>query len=749
MRHRFAVVAAFAAVIALAVVVGVGSAAVTVSQSGWSWGNPTPQGNTLHTIDFVQGRGYATGDGGTALRTDDGGATWTGLATGTSAQLYGLQVIDPETLVVLGGNGGCVLRRSDDGGTTFHKIFNVTEQGCTSPLDGFTFVDPQTGYLMGHDGNIFRTTDAGQSFARQTAIPGTQASNNNTGNQVEDIWFTTPDNGIAFVQPQGNAPTIAFATTDAGISWKPVDAVDPGVVRKVWFLDSQHGFATGPSTLLTTSDGGKTWKAQPAAAPYDLSSIRCVDPQTCILTTTKNDKLLRTTDGGKTFTEITASSQALAAAAFASTTRVVAVGANGATVLSDDGGVNYTPMSHDIGGTYTDLRPGPNAASALALGDKGGLAMTVDGGASWKTLAVPTSAAITDAAFPSADTQYALDGKGGLFKSANGGNSWQTLSTGATTPPAALVAPAPDTVVLVGPRGIRRAIGATPFSKVGGKNVAKATLSAATLEPGIITAWDPGTRNLFISTDKGASWKALKLPKKNDTYSAEFLSARLGFVLTDANRLLKTTNGGRRWTELIAGTDDAAALTMGSPTEGFLTLRTFGQPGTAAAGDAFVLRTSDGGRTWRPQEIAGGTASAVVATGPQQAYALVGDDHLFFTSVGGDAGNPTALALRPSVKSFSAKSLKKAKGKVTITGTLAGALGGEQIVVSRRDLAGGHWVRQFATVGANGGSFTTAWKIKRSSVFVAQWAGDSGRRGQGSSPVTVKVLAKKRKPSKR
>jgi len=183
---------------------------------------------------------------------------------------------------------------------------------------------------------------------------------------------------------------------------------------------------------------------------------------------------------------------------------------------------------------------------------------------------------------------------------------------------------------------------------------------------------------------------------------------------------------------------------MGSPTDGFLALNKFGQPGTAANADAFVLRTSDGGRSWRPQEIARGTASAVVATGGQQAYALVGENHLFFTSTGGDAGKPSALSLKPAVKSFTAKSLKKAKGKLTVRGTLAGALGGEQIVVSRRDLGGGRWVHHFATAGANGGSFTTAWKIKRSSVFVAYWAGDSGRRGEGSAPVTVKVAAKKK-----
>ena len=75
------------------------------------------------------GRGYAIGDDGTALRTDDGGATWTGLATGTSQDLTRLQAVTPDVVIVLGGDG-CVVRRSDDGGKTFRKIFVLAETNC-------------------------------------------------------------------------------------------------------------------------------------------------------------------------------------------------------------------------------------------------------------------------------------------------------------------------------------------------------------------------------------------------------------------------------------------------------------------------------------------------------------------------------------------------------------------------------------------------------------------------------------------
>src|SRR6266511_1165339 len=58
------------------------AAPVSIGHSGWTWGNPLPQGNTLRAVEFAGGVGYATGDFGTVLRTDDGGTTWGGIATG-------------------------------------------------------------------------------------------------------------------------------------------------------------------------------------------------------------------------------------------------------------------------------------------------------------------------------------------------------------------------------------------------------------------------------------------------------------------------------------------------------------------------------------------------------------------------------------------------------------------------------------------------------------------------------------------
>jgi photosystem II stability/assembly factor-like uncharacterized protein len=696
----------------------------------WYWGNPSPQGTPLGAIDFAGGRGYAAGDS-TVLRTDDGGQTWTGLPSRVLNPIDRMQVVDADTVVVL---GNCVLRRSDDGGATFRQIFYPVEYECDNPVEAVSFADKGTGYLLLQDGSVMRTGDGAQTFTRQTPVPGTPASANPSGDVPADIVFTAPDTGIAFVSPPNDAPSQAFRTTDGGVSWTPVDSIDPGSVRRAWMLDAQNGFAVGTNTLLATANGGRSWRSLPAGAGHDLAWIRCADRLACVMATAKGDVLLRTMDGGQTVAEITPSSQPVLAAAFASPTRVVAVGAAGTIVLSDDGGQNFAPVSHGVGGTYTSLRPGPSSTSAFALGEKSALAVTADGGATWAQLAVPTSNSIADVSFPTAATGYVLDAGGGLFRTANGGTSWQTLDTGSASPPRALLATAPDTVALVGPTGIRRSTAGGRFESVGGRKLANAALTGSAAGQGVMTAWGRG--NVFVSTDAAATWRTLRLPKKARALEAQFPNARVGFVLSTAKRLFATKDGGRRWTELFAGTQEINGMSMATPQVGFLSLSRFqGKIGTDSR-DAYVLRTDDGGTSWWPQDVARGVSTAVLATSTLQAYTLIAPANILFTTLGGDDGVRFGrIVLSPA---------RAAKGRVTVRGRVTRSGGGEFIHVSRRDLNGTQWYHQVVRAGANGGGFTTAWKIKRSSVFVAQMLGGGnkpsrGRRGDASLPLVVRV----------
>ena len=723
-------------------------AAVQVSQSGWQWGNPTPQGNTIRALDFIAGRGYVIGDDGTALRTDDGGASWAGLATGTSQDLTRVQAVTTDVIVILGGDG-CVVRRSDDGGKTFHKMFVLAETSCPDRVAASYFVNPQVGYLLLRDGNVLRTTDGGQTFGRGTAIPGTPGSSGGGQGVPADAIFTSPDAGIVFLAGTNRA----YRTTDAGQSWTPEPDVEPGNVQRLRAVSATTFYAFGPDTLLRSIDAGQTWQKRPASGGNTVTGIGCATDDLCLMTTDRGDKLLRTTDGGATASTITASTAALYAAGFYSAARAVAGGAGGATVISDDGGVNYVPVGGDIAGSFQfGLRLGPSPEIALALGARGQLARTTDNGVTWKAINVATSADMQDTSFTSAQEGYALDQRGGLFRTTNGGSSWQPIDPGTTSAPRAVIT-AGNVVLLAGPRGVRRASGGGEFSLVGARAARNARVDQFDRGGSAIFAY--GSTAIVRTTDRGRTWKAIKGPTRKrgrrsvaiGLRDVEMTSATGGYALDDGGRVWRTANGGRRWSELPAvGTDGGLALAFGSARAGYLTLDAY----PADANVAYVLRTGDGGKHWRPQRIASGEfpgTEGVISPSSTRSYALTSTPaagsgivrSLFTTPSGGDAGSPSTLSLSSDRKRLTRKQLRGARDRVTVRGALKGAQGGEPIVVSARKVGSTKWTEQVVTAGANGGRFTATFNTTTSTEFVARWAGDSGRQGAGSTVLKLTV----------
>ncbi len=76
----------------------------------WFWQNPLPQGNPLLAVHFVNATtGTAVGDGGTILRTTDGGSSWVSQTSGTSTTLFGVSFTDAMTGTAV-GTGGTILR---------------------------------------------------------------------------------------------------------------------------------------------------------------------------------------------------------------------------------------------------------------------------------------------------------------------------------------------------------------------------------------------------------------------------------------------------------------------------------------------------------------------------------------------------------------------------------------------------------------------------------------------------------------
>jgi photosystem II stability/assembly factor-like uncharacterized protein len=738
-RRAFACcLAAFAAVLLLAPAAS--AAPVAEGHSGWLWGNPQPQGQTLDELEFVGDRGYAGGEFGTLVRTDDGGATWTGLRTGLTEKLRQVDVVNANTLVIA---GACALRRSDDGGQSFSRLpWTASDADCPSTIAAIHFPNPNTGYVVTQDSSVFRTDDGGETFARVTSVPGSGAPS--------DVFFTSPDTGVATTAATGSGKI--YRTTDGGNSWTEVEDVGQGLNAVTFVGGGPIGYAVGDGkSMLGTDNGGQTWSPRALAGPAEtpkLVGIDCADPLTCLIAVNDGRSVLRTTDGGLTATAVTPSSEAIFAVAFASLTRAVGVGGAGATVVSDDSGMTWSPIGERFLGTgFVRLRA-TNAEIAHMAGPDGTIARTLDGGQNWFTVGVPTTVSVIDASFPAQNVGYALDANGGAFRTANGGASWSILNTGASQSPGALLALDSNRVLLIGPTGVRLSTdGGGQFAAVEDRDVSAAGLSDGDLAGETVLVF--GTRALRASADGGQSWSKVRLPaRKTKIQDADFVDRSSGYLLTTDGRVFRTTNGGRKWRESVSvGTGRGFDLSFSSADSGYLSLDLEG-PTSLYGGGGVVLRTTNGGGSWQPQLMSQTQVLAVDAgaTG----YAGTGVGHLFATYTGGQAATPSALTLKKAGgKSLSAArqaELKK-KGKVKVTGTLSPPEGGEAIVVATRSRKGG-WSQRVVTAASNG-EFTVTLKPKGKTTVVAQWIGDDTRDGAGSAAIKVKPPKKKKGKKKK
>jgi photosystem II stability/assembly factor-like uncharacterized protein len=700
------------------------SANVQVGSSGWQWGNPLPQGNTLRAMSFAGQAGYAAGDFGTLLKTTDGGATWTGLPVGTFQGLTVVQALGAETVVA---GGGCVARRSTDGGATFSSIaFSPVEVGCSVGLRDLSFVSADRGFLLLADGSLFTTTDGGTQFAPRTAVPGTAAAGAGFGVDATSIAFLDATTGYA-----ATTAGKLFQTLDGGVSWKVVAESLPSI-RRVWFLDATRGFAVGDAgLLLRTVDGGGTWERRELGAAADYASIHCASAQLCLLTTATGAQLVRTADAGTTpGTVITPSNDPIYAAAFASPTRVSAVGANGTTVRSDDAGATFAPVGGRLAGSYAAIRAGGERGTAFAPGRGGALAKTGDGGASWTRSDVPTTSDLLDVSFPTASVGYALDLAGGVFRTANAGETWKTLGTGSARRAYALHAPSPDVVVLIGLVGVRRSTdGGETFAQVRGRAVTGAQLYGVAPAGGeTLFAW--GRKRVVRSVDGGRTWSVVPRPASGmGVARVAFSSARAGLLQDVKGRIWRTRSAGRRWRLVrTVGTEAIAGMAVSSAREAYLVLPRFGiQDG------GYLLRTNDGGRTWQPQFVVSSFIRGLAAPRGGTDYLLGGDAAFLATSTGGSAGERSFISIRTK-----RRRLPKPRA-ITVTGRLQPASGGGQVVVSALAPGARRWTHQMVRVASNG-TFASRWQVRRgTTTFVAQWAGDFSSAGAGSIALDVNV----------
>jgi photosystem II stability/assembly factor-like uncharacterized protein len=229
---------------------------------------------------------WASGTGGTVIRTTDNGKTWSLLpvAGAEALDFRGIHAFSDKAAVIMSSGpaekGQARIYRTIDAGQ--HWVLVLEEKTPGAFFDAIAFWDANHGILMGDpvDGHfmLFTTDDGGATWQRvppeklPPALPGEgafAASNSclavqGSGKGGDDnAWFATGGASVARV----------FRSTDRGKTWAVANTpaqphnASTGIFS-IAFRDEKNGVAVGgdyqhpedsvPNPLVT-SDGGKTW----------------------------------------------------------------------------------------------------------------------------------------------------------------------------------------------------------------------------------------------------------------------------------------------------------------------------------------------------------------------------------------------------------------------------------------------------------------------------------------------------------
>ncbi len=241
---------------------------------------------------------WASGVGGTYVKTNDGGATWkVGVVPGAETlQFRDVQGVSENVAYLLSAGTGTDSRiyKTENGGVSWTMEFQ--NQDPNAFYDCFAFWTPNRGITTSDSVNgrfpAIRTLD-GQTWSDigdhlPVALAG-EASFAASGTCV-----ATQGSSHAWIATGGSATARILATTDGGNSWAAyptpiVQGTPTSGVISVDFRDGSNGILGGGELLTPTAsadtvarshDGGKTWlltgRTPFPGAVYGLSYVRQV-----------------------------------------------------------------------------------------------------------------------------------------------------------------------------------------------------------------------------------------------------------------------------------------------------------------------------------------------------------------------------------------------------------------------------------------------------------------------------------------
>jgi len=511
-----------------------------ISAQGWEWQNPLPTGNRINCMDFVDSlNGWFGSNAGTILHTTDGGNNWRILFTGIDGlSCRSIDFIDQREGWLIGNtsdNYSFVLHTTDSG-----NGWNIQWMDSVSNFTLIKFYNTNRGWLGKGRAEIYYTLNGGETWVKS----------------YEGRTYTDEVRAIVFLDTlqgwsEGWGIPLLYSV-DGGQSWHEDRT---GIVgNNIFFIDPLHGWITTNEKLIRTTDGGKTWLDDlPNVCNVNLIDVFFVDTLTGWVTAWE-EGIYRTIDGGWTWDKIYNTMPSMI---------------NGAYYF-------YTPESgwidfyrtHDGGNTLTNPKKGftfnhlsdvdfIDENTGWVVGYGGVIGKTTDGGKNWNLQNSTTNIGLSSVFALNEKKIWAL-GWGIILKTSNGGENWKTQEY-----------------------------------QSGSHSAHRAITFIDSLKGWIVGGYFDVGGWILHTNDGGETWVDQTPGYIPRLFDVSFVDANRGWVVAgggsmlDVGAIYHTDDGGVTWTSQLE-----------DQTRGIKSIFFLDQHTGWAAGDDWILHTEDSGETW-------------------------------------------------------------------------------------------------------------------------------------------------------
>jgi photosystem II stability/assembly factor-like uncharacterized protein len=454
-----------------------------------------------------------------------------------------------------------------------------------------TFTDAKNGFLFNYNGELYKTSDTGNTWQLQHRFPLT-----NIFKLKDSTGIIAGGRGRIYISSdQGATWQISRFDSTMGIDFVDIvhrdtiflTASETGTWRKLYrsdnrgatwqlmnqtfhllpfnldFVTSKIGFgAAGALGIHKTTDGGVTWNLV-----YSINTSTGINSMQFADTLRGYAHrglygMLKTTDGGISWTSSTGANEEVITINIVNNLVAYAGGRDGCAYKTVDGGDTWNWIGADglRDAQYILAQHFFNETTGFMTGHRGRILKTTDGGASWKTLS-PTHINFTAISMVTNNTGYATNWNN-VYKTTDAGNSWQKL-------PLAVGVEYGDY---------------TWFSSCIFFNA----------DTGILAATNGNTPRLYRTVNGGQSFDTIRIISQygpDAIAGINFINASTGFAtinwFSNQNLVFKTTNGGSNWQQISDVADCPTHLQFLNEQTGY------------GIKYSQVVKSADSGKTWR------------------------------------------------------------------------------------------------------------------------------------------------------